>query len=147
MARIQEMTAAAIAQMGNVTPERATDLMRGWEELSRHAEVREKFLMQCDVTGDCRWFFITTSDSPKQIVERYLRFMPEEAKSFMEGFKDYKAVLDDPNGMTGARLAKLLTQMPTKLHFALKTFDPHFFDELKNIKHLIQDFTALEAKR
>ena len=133
-------------QMLGVSEARAIDLIRGWEILEGRPEIKQKFCLHCAVTGDPRWFFVLWHDSPQDIVERYVRTMPEEAEQFRKEFNDYKAVLDDPMGFSQARLSKLHTMVPTNLWRSLTEFDREFWHTPASVRGFLEAFPSFAGK-
>ena len=144
-----EDTKAAFLLAGRYdsTPEHMLSLVKTLRsELFRRPGLKWKGIMKCDVTGDCKIFHIMESDSPKTLVERYLRVFHAEAEQFRLEVVREKLRQNDPKGFTQSREMLLFVQTPHKLRELLKILDPSYWEDQQNAQKLREEYSLLGGK-
>ena len=125
---------------------RAQSLQAAITDLKNNVDVKCVLLQKCQVTADWRIMFVGRSDSVMDAVNRYMKFMKEEADVFAIEWQQKKSLLDDERGMTGARLQQLMTELPTNLRAVLSCFEG-FFRDPKHLDRLLRELPKLRAVR
>lgn len=143
---IDQIPADILAGYLGVPTWRAQNLQAAITDLKNNVDVKFVLLQKCQVTADWRIMFVGRKDSVMDAVSRYFRFLPEEAGVFRIEWQQKKAMLDDPKGMTGARLQKLVTEIPKNLRAILTCFDG-FFDDNQGLDRLLRELPMLKGER
>lgn len=124
----------------------AADFMRGYRTLHGNPRVKLPLAVE-DEHGKPQWMFILEGDTIEMIVERWIKTVPVVAEEFRKALVDYKTVLDDPQGFTQARLAKLKGFVPLSLYFALKALDDDFWDDQDALRAFLQQYPLFQGKQ
>ena len=132
------------AQLG-VPVEKVIDLKRGIQMLNANTNVKQVMAFRCAVTKEVRLFFVAKSDTPGDIVNRWIRFMPEEAYAFKIQMAERRKEVTD-GGMSVERTMRLSGEIPDNLYWAIRILDEHFWRDKKAYTKFLQEYPYFGPK-
>ena len=143
-----EKCAATLAAAYGGSPEDMLSRVKMIEALRIQYGPKLKWIAiaNCDVTHDPKVMFVLKDESPKDLVERYMRVFHAEAEQFRLEVVREKLQQNDPKGFTQSREMLLFVQAPHKLRELLKILDPSYWEDEKNSQKIREDNPLLSGR-